>query len=508
MEKYIKIALFSLGLLIFSLPVLASDPFSNPAEIDVRVRDHSGNLLKDVSFIVYHQVKDADGKKMIGKKVASGNTGNLGKKVIKVNVKSFIERGEGDRFVFRIYTKESKNKPFYFWDYVITNNTHPTKTFRLSSVKVTLNSSGSNILENTKFSLFIQYIDTECHCAQKKIIHSSTLSKGCKELFLPEGDYILEVPIGRGLISKREFHIFPNKRTNLDYKISSLQVSIRNYNNKLLPKAKFEIYKQSYDIDNNVIFGKKIGSYDTGTTGTKNVLLPGGVYIVRFFGDGKQVYDLYDQELTTSGYRTIDYKLSSLKVNFYNKSGNKKSNTVKGSIYQQKLDELGNPFAYKKLVNFKINTNRSQSFNLPYGRYVIAVGKDTNFNIEILENKTSEFVVTRNVEKFSYKFLSPQKQKSPVIQFIYGKKRLGSLVEEQRQAIILKQELEAILGRGRIGVPKQHWHILVNSYIYGEYSPAEIADTITSGPQAVHPSIVAPSWRKSNDYKKYLKRVK
>jgi len=79
--------------------------------------------------------------------------------------------------------------------------------------------------------------------------------------------------------------------------------------------------------------------------------------------------------------------------------------------------------------------------------------------------------------------------------FSYGKERLSSLYLEQQKAIELKAQLELILGKGQIGVSAQNWHILVNSYIYGEYTPTEIAHTIKYGPEQVHPTIPAPVWR-------------
>ncbi|HRY63033.1 MAG TPA: thrombospondin type 3 repeat-containing protein [Patescibacteria group bacterium] len=103
-----------------------------------------------------------------------------------------------------------------------------------------------------------------------------------------------------------------------------------------------------------------------------------------------------------------------------------------------------------------------------------------------------------------YDPLSPLNEKISKPEFIYGKTRLSSLEIEQREAQILKSELTKKLGNTKVNSIKSSWSALINAYVYGRYTVAEIADTILHGPRAVHPTIPASTWRGSANYKKYL----
>lgn len=95
-----------------------------------------------------------------------------------------------------------------------------------------------------------------------------------------------------------------------------------------------------------------------------------------------------------------------------------------------------------------------------------------------------------------------REQSQPGGAFAYGRTRLASLAEEQRQAKNLRIELEKVLSRASIDKAGKHWSVLVNAYIYGGYSAEEIASTIRRGPGKVHPQVPAASWRQSQEYKK------
>ncbi|MCD4705777.1 hypothetical protein K8R61_01725, partial [bacterium] len=338
----------------------------------------------------------------------------------------------------------------------------------------------------------------------------------CNKFYLPEGDYIIDAYLEKGLISSKKFRVNDKQRTNLDYVISVLGLSFRDSNNNVITKKKFEIYKQSSDIDNNIILGKKIGSYDTGVIGRKELLLKPGVYVVKFSGD-KQNFYLYNQEIIESVYKLIDYQLSSLKIIFINEDDGKEFSKISGEITKQELDINNKLFTGKKIVSFKISKNDFTEFYMPSEKYAAIIKngkeKDKLFNIEICENKETKLLITNSNQGLIYEIINPVSDKEDDEQkqdgfFAYSKKRLSSLAEEKTQAKILKQKLENILGKGRIGVSSRNWHILVNSYIYGGYNSEEIADTIKNGPQAVHPKIQADSWRKSKNYNNYLQRTK
>ena len=86
--------------------------------------------------------------------------------------------------------------------------------------------------------------------------------------------------------------------------------------------------------------------------------------------------------------------------------------------------------------------------------------------------------------------------------FAYGKIRLASLSQEQDLALQLRASLEEIFGKGKVPNPRKHWPKLVNSFIYGKYTAAEIAHTLKQGPGLVHPVIPSEVWRDTDGYKR------
>ena len=490
----------------------AGDTLNKPAEITVIVYGSYGELLKNTKFQIFHQTSDASGRRILGKQVASSNTGKIGKKTVKVNVQPLIDQGQRNRFVFKVYSPNSKYTPFYYWDVIIANNRSHTKNFRLSSAKITFRSANRDILENKKFTVYSRNPEAnECACDKEKILSLSTGSEGCSIVYLPEGRYTVEIPTTKSSIS-RDFYIIDEQRKNFDYTISNLTMVFRGINDKLFTKKKFEIYKQSSDIDYNIILGEKIGSHNTGVKGSKNVILSPGVYVIKFFGDAKQPYYLYNQEFIESESKFIEYRLSSLNISFTNESENKKFNKIRTTIYTQKLDANNQKILDKKIYSFVINSGDYKNLYLPNRQYALLTGKDKFFDINVYENRLSKLNFIKLNDGYDYKFSDPvQTEKINLAkktdQF-YGRERLSDFREEGRQAIILKEGLEQILGKNKIGVAAKDWHTLVNAFIYGGYSVYEIADTIKNGPLAAHPTIPAVSWRKSNDYKKYLQRIR
>ena len=88
--------------------------------------------------------------------------------------------------------------------------------------------------------------------------------------------------------------------------------------------------------------------------------------------------------------------------------------------------------------------------------------------------------------------------------FAYSRARLKSLFQEQNSAKELKQKLEEFYGKGKIPVHKKHWHIIVNSYVYGNYPIQAIIQAIKFGGKTVHPEIPFSAWQRAGDYLEWI----
>lgn len=90
--------------------------------------------------------------------------------------------------------------------------------------------------------------------------------------------------------------------------------------------------------------------------------------------------------------------------------------------------------------------------------------------------------------------------------FKYELGRLVNRADEGCRAVFLKSELERILGKGNIRIHAKNWHTVVNAFIYGGYSPEEIAAVIKYGSKLVHPTIPEYKWKNSSDYQRDIKK--
>lgn len=85
----------------------------------------------------------------------------------------------------------------------------------------------------------------------------------------------------------------------------------------------------------------------------------------------------------------------------------------------------------------------------------------------------------------------------------YGYYRLP-LDEEEDQRAAFKKILQEVLPQEFKTIRPRDLETLFLAYFYGGYNLDEIIDTIKNGPRAVHPTILANSWRSSASYQSYL----
>ena len=227
-----------------------------------------------------------------------------------------------NRFVYSISPKDTRVAPFLFWDNTITNNTFPTKTFRLGKTKIILRNANDDLLKNRKFTI---YKDDE------KIVYSVTDDNGLKSFYLPEGTYRINIPVDGRLSVNKKFDVSGTNITIFDYRVSTIGLLFRGDDDKAILNQKFSIYRPSNDVNNDIILGKSLGTYSTGDYGKINLLLPPNSYTIKLKGNMGKEYTLDGQELFDSFYKNIDYKLSYLNISFDNKSGDSKKDVLKGN---------------------------------------------------------------------------------------------------------------------------------------------------------------------------------
>lgn len=572
--------------------------------INISTRDGNYGALKDVSFIIYKQKTDIDGKRISGDKVASGNTKDAGMATVKINVDN-----RQPMYLAKFYIKNADIGAAYYYDLDLSNAYTYNLIARLSSLRIILKDAEGKILPSQKFNLYTQKSGIDGYI--KGDLYASGLTTGNQgyyDAFLSEGTYLVELPLdGETTLLKGDLKVTKEQKTTVIYPISEMVVTIKDDKGINLPKQKFEVYSQETDASGQSTFGKKILTATT-ENGTKKLLLPAGTYALKFFSANNQTNFLFNQTLAESSLLIIDHSFKGLKLilkdadgncikgkqvdifvqncatcgafigdkvasartdgagevefsltpgtyivkilgtknfdyYFYDQkisadsgqviteylslirviSRNRQGEVLKNisvTIASQKSDINKKPIPDKTITTLNTKDIGFADLYLPAGNYIAIYNKNPAANLKVERYKMTELTILETEKGFSYpvKIISLGKTPSPakpsaapkrkIINNFYGQKRLSSLSLEQTLARQLKEKLEQILGKGKIGVAKEDWPILVNAHIYGGYSPEEIADTIKNGPLAVHPEIPAAVWRGSVDYQKYLNNRK
>ncbi len=168
----------------------------------------------------------------------------------------------------------------------------------------------------------------------------------------------------------------------VDYRMSSLNVIMRNAEGKVIKNAKFDIYQQSFDVDGQPIIDetklyqdKLISSgLTTGDYGAHNTLLAAGHYVIRVHATGGQKYFyLWNQVIDSGAITTLDYKLSTLRSILEDGYGKLLKNQTL-SIYQQSYDVRDNPIV-GDLVASNLNTGSTGAVDVyvPAGDYALKI---------------------------------------------------------------------------------------------------------------------------------------
>ena len=88
--------------------------------------------------------------------------------------------------------------------------------------------------------------------------------------------------------------------------------------------------------------------------------------------------------------------------------------------------------------------------------------------------------------------------------FAYGKPRMPTSGQERAKTWELSLALRKIFHTAP-PIQKKYWYFYTNAYIYGGYPPEVIARAINLRGKVVHPSIPYTAWRRSADYKRYMR---
>lgn len=165
-------------------------------------------------------------------------------------------------------------------------------------------------------------------------------------------------------------------------RMSSLYVLLRDAEGTVIKSAKFDLYVQSFDVNNQPIIDETklnqdkliTSSLNTGDFGAKVAYLSAGNYVVRVYATGGKTYfHFWNQRVETEKITTLDTKLSTLRAVLEDGYSDVIKNQ-KLSIYTQKFDVRNKPIV-GDLVAADLSTGSTGKVDayVPAGTYALKI---------------------------------------------------------------------------------------------------------------------------------------
>lgn len=359
------------------------------AYVTVITRDSDNNIVKNIPWQIYKQNRDADNNPIKGSLIISSNTGEAAMSTVKFDPSRYTD----NEFAIKIYQLNSEAGEYWYWNINLGCGSKYTHEVKLSSLRVILRDTSGEALKNYSFQLYTQKYDVDGNPIIDETVSTSltTGDTAVKELYLAPGSYILKVPaIGGRFTYTKYVDISESQRTLFDYKLSNVDVTIRDGNGILLTGRNFDIYTQKADIDGKPIIGDHLGRYDTGNTGVYGIFLPSDTYVFRFDGSGGQYYYLWGQKIDESQFYKIDYKLSTFHI-VARGIDNQLLSKTRVEIYKQDKDVSGKLILGNLIVGGDTGPTGGIDFYLPQATYAIQIISRDGFKYVIWNKSIQEY---------------------------------------------------------------------------------------------------------------------
>lgn len=373
---YYSIAAVFIGVSLAALSPAhaASCPANMKGEAVVITRDSSGGILKNMKWELYKQAYDADSSPILGSQIGTSNTGEAAFSSIKFDPLAVTCSGSGcdNKFVVKIYDINRDAGEFLYWNTDIGCGDTRTIEARLSSIQVIIRDKDKNALKNRAFELYTQKRDVAGNPVINETASKSlnTGDTGVKTLYVSPGAYIIKIPAidNKFIYTNPDIQVSGLAKTEFDYTLSNVTVSIRDGQGKLLVNTLFNVYKQEKDADGKFIIGEIVSGYNTGSDGVIGIFLPTGNYALRFSGAGGEFYYLWNQQIIETKSYIIDYKLSNVNIIVRDARGELLPKSY-FDVYKQATDADGTFILGERIGRFNTGDSGVVGIFLPTGNY-------------------------------------------------------------------------------------------------------------------------------------------
>ncbi len=167
-----------------------------------------------------------------------------------------------------------------------------------------------------------------------------------------------------------------------EFHMSSMNVVLRDATGNVIKDAGFDVYVQSFDINNQPIVDETslnkeelvVSNLSTGAYGSHNTFLAPGNYVVRIYATGgKSYFYIWNQVITAQAITTLDYQLSTLRVILEDGYGSLVKNQG-FTIYAQAQDIRGKSILGSLVASsMTTGTTGFEDAYIPAGNYALKI---------------------------------------------------------------------------------------------------------------------------------------
>lgn len=345
-------------------------------------KNYQDALIADLSYELYEQLEDANGKPAAGVKVKSGKTDTNGRAAVVFNP------DPRKTYALKIYDKNAKAGDYWFFNeirFVCGRDKEIIK--KLPAIRVILRDGNGSLRKNQKFSVYTQRFDVDGGAIKEKedlISAAFTTSEEGEAIVYAapahpynknkRGTYILSVS-GANKNEYNEYGIImpAYQDVYLDYTLSDIIVKLKNSVGKNLSGKTISLYEQTRTPSGGRALGKLLGSAKTNSEGEAGFAYPAAVYALMVPDDIKQNNIFWDIEIKSRqrNSKTITPNLTRIKVQ--DGAGKLKPVNTAITIYALNKDENGAYYKGKKLPATKTGELGYAEISLSPGPYLFTV---------------------------------------------------------------------------------------------------------------------------------------
>lgn len=257
------------------------------SKVTIITRNGANEIVPGISFELYVQGQDADGKPIATTKATGGKVGTDGTASVLFNP------DPTKTYILKLYDKNASKGEFWFFGLIkFKCGEEKEITKKLSSIKVILRDGSGDLLASTGFSLYTQKLDIDGNpVASKQDLVASlvTSNEGFATIYVApdhaynktkKGAYALSIKQGSVEYIQYSINVTAETEKTIDYILSDVVFDVRDARGASLANRALSVYAQKMDAKGAATRATTVTtSAKTNADGIVTVRLAPGTYV-------------------------------------------------------------------------------------------------------------------------------------------------------------------------------------------------------------------------------------